>query len=172
MKRLLAVFVLAIGATLLTSSAVAQTPPTPNPFPGAKHKVFLYVDTVQNSNPKNPAVKPTIGCTQTNFFRRGQGVVFRSWGVVTKTGETLTPDNTKFYYVKIPGLKPLKMSFGGHGSGPADTKPWFWTVNWDVPNDYPLGIVPFKVLVRTNAGQLTAFSQDGLAVTSRLTITP
>lgn len=170
MKRLLAALVLVIGAASLTSAAVAQTPPTPNPFPGAKHQVFIYVDTVQNSRPKNPAVTPTIGCTQTNFFRRGQGVVFRSWGVQTDTGKSLTPDNVKYYYVQIPGQKPLKMTFGAHGAG--TTAPWFWTVNWDIPNDYPLGIVSFKVLVQTKGGGRTAFSQEGLAGTSRLTITP
>jgi hypothetical protein len=172
MKRLLTVLVLALGGTVLTTSAGAQAPPAPNPFPGAKHQVFLYVDTVQNSRPKNPAVTPTVGCTQTNFFRRGQGVVFRVWGVETKTGETLTPDNVRYFYVSIPGQANLKLSFGAHGSGPADTKPWFWTVNWDVPSDYPLGVVPFRVLVRMKDGRRTSFSQEGLSATSRLTVTP
>jgi opacity protein-like surface antigen len=170
MKRLLTVLVVALSGAALTAAASAQAPPTPNPFPGAKHQVFLYVDTVQNSSPKNPAVKPTIGCTQTNFFRRGQGVVFRVWGVETKTGLTLTPDNVRYFYVTIPGQPNLKLSFGAHGK--ATTAPWFWTVNWDVPNDYPLGVVPFKILARMKDGGRTSFSQEGLAVTSRLTVTP
>jgi opacity protein-like surface antigen len=172
MKRLLAVTVIAVAGAAFAASAPAQAPPTPNPFPGAQHDVFLYVDTVQNSNPKNPAVKPTIGCTQTNFFRRGQGVVFRIWGVETKTGKALTLDNVRYFYVTIPGQPNLKLSFGGHGSGPPETKPWYWTVNWDVPADYPLGTVPFKVLVRTKDGKRGSFSQEGLPVTSRLTVTP
>jgi len=171
MKRLLAVLTLAIGTAMLTSSALAQNPPTPNPFPGAKHQVFLYVDTVQNSHPKNPAVTPTVGCSQTNFFRRGQGVVFRSWGVETKTGLALTPDNVRYFYATIPGVAtPLKLNFGAHGAG--SNAPWFWTVNWDIPNDYPLGIVNYKLFVRMKDGTRTSFSQDGLAATSRLTITP
>jgi hypothetical protein len=172
MKRLLVALVVSLAGAALTASATAQTPPTPNPFPGAKHQVFLYVDTVQNSRPKNPAVKPTIGCTQTNYFRRGQGVVFRAWGVETKTGDTLTLENVRYFYVKIPGQSNLKLSFGAHGSGPAETRPWFWTVNWDVPADYPLGVVPFKILVQTKDGKRTSFSQEGLSGTSRLTITP
>ncbi len=112
MKRLLAASLRSRSVeTALTTPAGAQAPPTPNPFPGAKHQVFLYVDTVQNSHPKNPAVTPTVGCTQTNFFRRGQGVVFRAWGVETKTGEALTPDNVRYFYVTIPGQPNLKLSF-------------------------------------------------------------
>jgi opacity protein-like surface antigen len=172
MKRLLTATVVAVAGATLVAPALAQDPPKPNPFPGAKHQVFISVDTVQNSRPKNPAVKPTIGCTQTNFFRRGQGVVFRVWGAETKTGEALTLENVRYLYVAIPGQPNLKLSFGAHGSGPPETRPWFWTVNWDVPDTYPLGVVPFKVLVRMKDGRRTSFSQEGLAGTSRLTITP
>ena len=75
------------------------------------------------------------------------------WGVETKTGDALTLDNVRYFYVTIPGQPNLKLTFGGHGSGPAETKPWYWTVNWDVPAGYPLGVVPFKMLVRTKDGK-------------------
>lgn len=48
---------------------------------------------------------------------------------------------------RIPGQPDRAMRFTPHGRT-ADA-PWFWATRWDVPLDYPLGIVDFQIIVRT-----------------------
>ena len=135
-------------------------PPVVTPWPGTHLAVMLYVDTVQNLHPKY-GVLPTVGCSRTNFFKRGNGVVFRVWGIESSTGLILAPTNVKYAYVKIPGQPNLKLTFGKHGAKP--DSPWFWTAAWDVAPDYPLGVVAFQVVFKTQLNKFGIFDQSALA---------
>jgi hypothetical protein len=163
----------AAQASTAHSAAATTTTTLAPPVQGAgKHWVFLYVDTVTGGGTPTPAA----GCAQTNYFLRGQVVVFRMDGVnVVAGGVALTSANTQSAVVKIPGVAPLSMTYGSHG------KASFWTVPWTVPATYPLGIVDFSVRVSTDPVPATpgharvsrvvgVFTQIGLAPPSRLTI--
>lgn len=160
---------LALGAGAPAAPAADQRAAEDKPFPGTLADVFLYVDVV-NGNPKPPAVKRSRSCTQWSSFKRGERPVFRVYGVETGTGEALTTENVKYAYVKIPGLANAKLNWGPHGSGSAKT--WFWTAGFDIPADYPLGVVAFKVVFKTESGMFGTYTQDGLPPENRMTILP
>lgn len=160
-------FALVAGA-LVAPPALAEDPPT-NPFPGKTADAFLYVDTVNGTRPKGAPLR-LLGCTQTNYFKRGEQVVFRIWGTEAKTGETLSTASVKYAYVKLPGLPNAKLNWGPHGT--ASNRVWFWTAAWDVSADYPLGTVAFRVVFKTESNKFGIFQQSGLPTASQLTITP
>lgn len=137
-------------AAVLAAPAFAQepAPPTTNPFPGKTRELLLYVDTVTASPGESKyGVSYPKRCTQLNLMRRGEGIVFRMWAVDTATGKVLEDTDLKYAYVKIPGVQNLKMRYSPHGRDP--DAPWFWAIRWDVPPEYPLGLVDFRVVVRT-----------------------
>lgn len=169
MRRLYLLLGLALVAGALAAPpALAEDPPAA-PFPGQTADAFLYVDTVNGTRPKGAAPRP-LGCTQTNYFKRGEQVVFRIWGTEAKTGEALTTANVKYAYVKVPGVANLKLNWGPHGA--ASNRVWFWTAAWDVPTDYALGTVAFRAVFKTESNKFGIFKQSGLPTTSQLTITP
>lgn len=170
MKRLFYALGFALVASALaTPSVLAAGPPATNPFPGTKADAFLYVDTVNGTRPKGAAPRP-IGCTQTNYFKRGEQLVFRVWGVEAGTGEVLSTENVKYAYVKVPGQPNLKLNWGAHGA--VGNKVLFWTAAWDIPADYALGTVAFRVVIKTESNKFGTFQQSGLPTASQLTITP
>lgn len=162
-----------VGAETPTGAqapAGAQAPTQDKPFPGDQADAFIYVDLV--NSPRPPANKPRAkSCTQLSAFKRGERVVFRVWGVESETGDALTTENVKYAYVKIPGQADnIKLNFGPHGSGTGRSS--FWTAGWSVPLDYPLGVVSFRVVFKTDSNKFGIFTQDGLPQESRLTILP
>ncbi len=158
---------LATGAP--AAPATVQSPAVDTPFPGTMADVFLYIDIV-NGNPKPPAVRRPKSCSQLSTVKRGERPVIRVYGVETETGEALTPENVKYAYLKIPGLANVKLNWGPHGAGTA--RSYFWTAGWDVAADYPLGVLPFKVVFKTESGKFGTYTQDGLPPEYRLTVLP
>lgn len=161
----------AVGLATGTPAApvAAQSPAVDKPFPGVVGDVFLYVDVVNSPRPKAAAPRPK-SCTQLSTVKRGERPVVRVYGVETETGEALTPENVKYAYLKIPGLANVKLNWGPHGSGTA--RSWFWTAGWDVAVDYPLGVLPFKVVFKTESGKFGIYTQEGLPAEYRLTVLP
>ena len=147
-----------IGLGLAASSATAEGPPQPppiqtppgpqNPWPGKKFAVFFYVETLTASPGESIYGKAAPQrCTQTNFFARGERVVFHISAVNARTGNIITNADTKYAYLKIPGMNNIAVTYTPHGRDPA-TAPWTWTARWDVPLDYPLGVVPFQLAMK------------------------
>ena len=162
MKRLLVVAVVLAGTAALVTPALAQAPPVETLFPAPKSAIFLAADTVTASG-------NALGAgVRANYFARGASVVFRAFAGDTKTGRVLTDKDVKFFYVTIPGQPNLKLAFSKQGT--AASAAWLWTATWTVPADYPLGLVPFRVLIQTNAKQRGSFQQMPVA-TAQLTIT-
>ncbi len=197
MKHLITVLGVALVAGVLAASAAAQAP-TPDklspdneavglatgapaapaatlspavdkPFPGNVADVVLYVDIVNSPRPKAAAARPK-SCTQLSTVKRGERPVVRVWGVESGTGDVLSPENVKYAYLKIPGLANVKLNWGGHGSGTA--RSYFWTAGWDVATDYPLGVLAFKIVFKTESGKFGIYTQEGLPAEYRLTVLP
>jgi len=159
-----------LGAALIGAAfAAPAAAQDPKPFPGTGGEVFLYVDLV-NGTARPPAKARPKSCTQLSAFKRAERVVFRVWGAEAETGAPLTTENVKYAYVKIPGQPNIKLNWGPHGSGTG--RSLFWTAGWTVPLDYPLGVVAFRVVFKTESDVFGIFTQDGLPQESRLTILP
>ena len=140
---LLAGIVVVLG--VLATPALAQAP--------QKLAVFLYVDTVNGTRPVGAKPRP-IGCTQTNTFKRGEQVVFRTWGTEATTGAILSTENVKYAYVKLAGQPNMKLNWGAHGA--TTNRVWFWTTPWIVPADYPLGALTARIVFKTERRQVRA----------------
>lgn len=151
MKKLLTASAAALALIALGATAGAQTPPE-IPFPAPRADVFVSVDT------------GTTAGAATNFVTRGSSVVFRAFAADTKTKKVLTDKDVKYFYVAIPGQPNVKLAYSKLGSR------FLWTGTWAVPASQPLGIVPFKALVRTNAKRYGSFVQPGVT-NAMLTVT-
>ena len=158
---------LALGAALLAGivAAPVNAETALPPYPAGKVEIPMYVDTVSSSRGD---VRLSRICTQTNYFPRKARVVFRMWAVDSKTGEALTPLEVKYVYIKIPGQPNLAMNFGPHGA--VGKRVNFWSAAWAIPADYPMGAVPFRIVVKTEDGRFGIFRQPADA--ARLTVTP
>lgn len=156
MRRTILILFVGITAVVVTAVGGAQTP-TENPFPSATVvQYFVSTETVTGAGELS------------NFYARGSTVVFRAFAGQSKTGKVLTADDTKYFYVKVPGQPNLKLTYK-----PVTTKvlpAWNWTATWTVPADYPLGLVGFQVLLKTKAKQYGSFVQIPVG-TSQLTVT-
>ena len=164
------------GAVLAASAALAQAPiPTPpgpqNPWPpppsGGKFDIFFYVETVTASPGESiyGGAAPTR-CTQTNFFARRERAVWHIGAVNARTGKYVLPKDVKYAYLKIPGVKNIGVTFVPHGRDPV-TAPWTWTARWDIPPDYPLGVVPFVLVMKLKGwpkNKVATFTQMPLAL--------
>lgn len=147
MRLVVKLAVLTFAAAGLAAPATAAEVPK-NPWPAKKVRVAFYVDTVTASPNESVWGKwAPQRCTQTNFFARGEGVVFHVSAVDARTGKVLEDSDVRYAYLKIPGEPNLPLKFGPHGRDPA-TAPWYWAARWDVRPDYALGTVPFEVVVK------------------------
>jgi hypothetical protein len=152
MRRLFLMLGAAVVLSAVAAPALAQRSAEP-----AKYNVFLYVDTVNGSRPSGAKPRP-VGCTQSNYFARGEQAVFRAWGSEAATGDILSTDNVKYAYLKIPGLPNQKFNWGAHGTDP--NRVWFWTSAWIIPKNYPLGTVVAQVVFKTESNKFGRYDYE------------
>ncbi|MGB7587835.1 MAG: hypothetical protein WBM00_03925 [Solirubrobacterales bacterium] len=169
MKKLLIAGALALTAVLGTSSSAVAAgieekgPPAQNVNGQLPHPItetlglVINADTVYGAKPAPPA--GIGGCSQNSLFPRNSRIVFRIWGTDQKHGGVPLSDqnvavnakNEPEAYVEVPGLAaPLKLKYGEHFTDNAKTKSTkFWTAGWTPGAEYPLGIVHFRVVIKT-----------------------
>src|SRR5579884_3682992 len=139
MNRRLIVIGLTGFVALATATGVfaARSLATAPPIQGSPLKVVLSADTVTGGG--NPA--PASTCAQTNFFKRGQLVVFRVWGVnVAAGGTAITDADVKYARVKIPGIKAIPLQYAAEPPNSAHQHS-YWHAVWIPGKKYPLGVV-------------------------------
>jgi hypothetical protein len=151
MKKLLTASAAVVALLAVGATAWADTPPEV-PFPAPKTDVFVAVNT------------STTAGAATNFVTRGSSVVFSAFAADLKTRKVLTDKDVKYFYVAIPDQPNVKLTFSKLGSR------FLWTATWTVPASQPLGIVPFKALVKTNARRYGSFVQPPVT-NAMLTVT-
>lgn len=176
-----------VGAKQVTPPTPAPSPtppppgftPPPPPQPGAAKVVPIYahIDTVTaGPNESKFNVDPLLSCVKTSMFKRGMHVVWRMELVDTSSGKILQAADIKDAILKLPNGTENKFRYGRHGS--TEDAPWFWTTAWDVPPDFPLGVLDYTVTVTTQDGK-TVTVKDPLPVSlaarnmdTRLVIVP
>lgn len=152
MRRMLLMLGAVVVLSAVAAPALAQGTADPQ-----KYDVFLYVDTVNGTRPSGAKPRP-VGCTQSNYFARGEQVVFRAWGSEAATGDVLSTENVKYAYVKIPGQPNLKLNWGAHGA--TSNRVWFWTAAWIVPKGYPLGTTATQIVFKTEANKFGRYDYE------------
>jgi hypothetical protein len=152
--------IVTLGVSVLAFAAVAASAsaadPTPLPFPAATSgAVFIAAQTVT-----------ATGAIQ-NQFAPGSSVIFRAYAVDSKAHKVLVAKDVKYFYVSIPNQPTVKMTYNPTAAGASGRM--VWTGTWTVPADYPVGLVNFKVLVKTQFKRIGQFVQMPVA-SSQLTI--
>jgi hypothetical protein len=129
--------------------------------PGNNNDLAFYVETVTASPGESKYGKAApAACSQTNFFARGERVVWHIAVVDAKNGSVVLPEAVQSATLVIPGTSGIGITFVKHGK--TDTSPWTWNAAWDIPPDYPLGVVPFQVNFQLNgwqASKVATFTQ-------------
>lgn len=162
MKRILSALV-ALAALAFAAAASADTTPPTVPFPKAKiGGVFVSAQTVNTR------------AAVSSSFAPGRVVIFRAYAVDSKTHKLLTKMTKRYskgavrsFYVQIPNGPNVRMRYWPK-SGRA-TGRYRWIGSWRVPVDYPTGVVPFTVHVKTWAKRTGTFAQMPVAA-AQLTI--
>jgi hypothetical protein len=163
MRRIVLILGVAVTAAAITAVGGAQTP-TETPFP-APTVVQYFVGAITVTGPG-----ATEGAGVLNDrFPQGSTVVFRATAGETKTGKPLTGDQSKFFYITIPGQPNVKLAYQAPAKKTLGT-PWSWSGSWTIPADYPTGIVAFKVLLKSKSGGYGSFVQLP-PTSSQLTVT-
>lgn len=163
MKRLLIATAVVLGAATLVTPILAQTPEPPA-WPGGTTKVFVSAHTLTAAN---AAYTPTVVGKQENFFPQTSAVRFQAYAVDLKTHKVVTAANARYFYVSIPDQPNVKLTYGKIGTGAKAL--YAWTGTWTIPETYPLGVVPFRVLVTTKSGRHGFFQQAPVAA-AQLTV--
>jgi hypothetical protein len=135
MRKALWLAVLVIGAAIPISTASADIPGQ-TPFPSQKvADVFAAAQTATTDGAIN------------DFFAPGSTVVFRAYAVDNKSKKILQSNQVKYFYVKIPSQPNVKLKYDPNAAAATSLMPW--TASWTVPSSYPMGVVDFKVMIKT-----------------------
>lgn len=145
-----AVIGFALGA--LTQSAAA-----------ADYMIF-QADMVRGPTPEG-ATGPV--CVLTSQFKRQEDVVWRARVYGPESGDQLNADGLKSLVVVLPGGIERPMRFGDHPrKDPLDT---FWTISWQIPADYPLGTLGYKLVATDLEGKVHTWEPFKIGI-SQLTV--
>jgi hypothetical protein len=159
MSKLLALVAgVAVFAALATTALADTAPPATTPFPASSvGPLFIAGQTVNTSGAMASAFAP------------GSTVVFRAYGIDTKTGKALAAKDATYFYVTIPNQPNVKMKFDAKAPGATNRMPW--TGTWTIPAAYPAGLVNFKILAKATSKRTGSFVQMPVA-TAQLNVTP
>jgi hypothetical protein len=156
-----AIVVTALGILAIAPGAQAQST--------APAGGFLFIDSDMVLGPTNltDEERPTMTCVQDNRFAHNEEVVWRVKVLDPLTGQPMDDTMLSSVEVKLP-TETLSLHYGGH---PRDTPvDFFWTVGWDVPEDYPTGAVAYTIDATANDGRAGTWEQFGVTL-AQLTIT-
>lgn len=92
------------------------------------------------------------GCAQDTNYKRGMRVVWRFQVFDMDHGKQVTPTDSPNVQIRVQNVDPIQASFTPIGGQPSN--PWTWVAAWTVPDTYPLGLVPYTIVVATPDGRL------------------
>jgi hypothetical protein len=153
MKTLLAAVAVSIASMAFVGPAAAADPLLP--FPSLKAgPVFVAAHTLA----PNGALA--------SWFKPGDTVEFRAYAIVTKTKKPVLAKDVYSFYVSVPHVGNVKFKYDAKTAAMKDMP---WTASWTIPAGYPIGQVPFKVLIKTKGRATGSFVQMPVA-TAMLTV--
>jgi len=160
----------ASGGGLISAVKVTPTTPAPTPTPGGPTPTpappkatagpeyyqpvpyAVYVETIATTTASKYGVASSISCTPSGVFARGQRIVYRYEVIDTSTGKRLTAADGATLKVVEPNGDESLGSFGQRGGGKVPDAPFMWSSNWDIPLDFALGAVDYKIVITPKTG--------------------
>src|SRR5262245_3477068 len=137
--------------------------PPPHPTPAFYYEpvgpFFFYVETLTSTGPSRYGLTATQACIQSGVFKRGMRIVFRFEVLDTSTGKRVTDRDGATLKVVLPHGEEVSARWAIRGSAAAmPDSAWMWDSSWDIPPDYPLGSLDYRITVTTKDGRMTTFT--------------
>jgi hypothetical protein len=163
------------GSGVTTLIGAQKLPPPPPPAPGATPAqklttpasyyepvgpFFFYVETLTaNTIPNKYGFAPTVACIQSGVFKRGMKMVVRFEVLDTKTGKRVTDKDGATIKLVLPHGEEVPGRWTIRGSAAAlPDSAWMWDTSWDIPPDYPVGSLDYRIVVTTKDGRTGTFT--------------
>jgi hypothetical protein len=169
------------GVTLLIGAVKKAAAPTPTPLPAGQAAptaapretpppstyekagdFYVYVETLVTETTSKYEVASTIACTPSGAFARGQRIVFRYDIVDLSTGIRLNDKDGSTAKVVLPNGDEAAGRFGQRGGGRVPGAPFMFSSNWDIPLDYPLGGIDYKIVITAKDGRTMTWKPPAL----------
>ena len=139
----------------------AQKLTTPASYYEPVGPFFFYVETLTaNTTPPNKyGFAPTVACVQSGVFKRGMKMVVRFEVLDTKTGKRVTDKDGAIIKLVLPHGEEVVGRWTIRGSAAAlPDSAWMWDTSWDIPPDYPVGSLDYRIVVTTKDGRTGTFT--------------
>src|SRR5215470_3188707 len=159
---------------ITTLIGAQKLPPAPPPAPGGSPgqklttpasyyepvgPFFFYVETLTGNGPSKYGVAPTVACIQSGVFKRGMRLVVRFEVLDTSTGKRVTDKDGANIKMILPHGEEVIARWTIRGSAAAlPDSAWMWDTTWDIPSDYPVGTLDYKIMVTTKDGRTATFT--------------
>src|SRR5215467_12583607 len=159
---------------ITTLIGAEKLPPAPPPAPGGSPgqklttpasyyepvgPFFFYVETLTGNGPSKYGVAPTVACIQSGVFKRGMRLVVRFEVLDTSTGKRVTDKDGANIKMILPHGEEVIARWTIRGSAAAlPDSAWMWDTTWDIPSDYPVGTLDYKIMVTTKDGRTATFT--------------
>jgi hypothetical protein len=155
-----------IGAQKLPPPPPPSKPPprSPHTTPASYYEpvgpFFFYVETLTaNITPNKYGFAPTVACVQSGVFKRGMKMVVRFEVLDIKTGKRVTDKDGAVVKLVLPHGEEVPGRWTIRGSAAAlPDSAWMWDTSWDIPPDYPLGSLDYRIVVTTKDGRTGTFT--------------
>lgn len=168
------------GGGLISSVKVTPNTPAPTPTPGGPTPTpappkatpgpeyyqsvpfAVYVETIATTTASKYNVASSIACTPSGVFARGQRIVFRFEIIDTATAKRLTSVDGAAVKIVAPNGDESVASFSQRGGGKVPDAPFMWSGTWDIPLDFALGAVDYKIVITPKSGQAYTWKPPAL----------
>ena len=162
------------GTTMVLGVRKEAPPPPPAPPAGAPARqplttpafyyepvgpFFFYVETLTANGPNKYGFAPTQPCIQSGVFKRGQKMVVRFEILDTKSGKRVTDKDGAAIKLVLPTGEEVPGRWAIRGAGAAlPDSAWMWDTSWDIPPDFPLGSLDYRITIATKDGRKFTFT--------------
>lgn len=158
--------------TPLPAGATAPPAPARETAPASYYEkagdYFIYVETLATTTASKYNVASNLACTPSGTFARGQRIVWRYEVLDVSTGKRVTDKDTGVTVkVVLPNGDESAGRFSQRGGTPG--APFMFSSNWDIPLDFPLGSVDYKITI-TKDGKTTTWKPPALVRTGESAI--
>jgi len=141
-------------------AAARETPP-PSTYLKAGD-FYVYAETLVTTTASKYNVAANIACTPSGAFQRGQRIVFRFDIVDLSTGIRLNDKAGPTAKGVLPNGDESVGRFSQRGGGSVPGAPFMFSSNWDIPLDFPLGGVDYKIVITAKDGRTMTWKPPAL----------
>lgn len=120
---------------------------------------FFYVETLTSTGPSKYGFTPTQPCIQSGVFKRGMRMVVRFEILDTSTGKRVTDKDGANIKLILPHGEEIPGRWTIRGSAAAmPDSAWMWDTSWDIPPDYPIGSLDYRITIAAKDGRTATFT--------------